>query len=195
MKCPFCGQLENKVIDSRLSAGGEVTRRRRECERCERRYTTYERVEQVLPLVAKKDGRREVFDRMKVLGGLRRACEKRPVSAEALERFVDVLERELVETGEKELPSSWVGERIMLHLQKLDQVAYVRFASVYREFKDIHEFMDALSSLLKHAPAAAVTSSGTISSPPLGPSGAGGLGNGGTGNGGTGGTGSGGPPR
>lgn len=152
MKCPFCTHLENKVIDSRLSSGGEVTRRRRECEGCGRRYTTYERVEQVLPLVLKKDGRRETFDRMKVLGGLRRACEKRSVSAEALDRFVDVLERELVETGEKEVPSSWVGERVMMHLQKLDQVAYVRFASVYREFKDIHEFMDTLSSLLKTPP-------------------------------------------
>ncbi len=148
MKCPFCGTLDNRVIDSRLSQGGEVTRRRRECEACSRRYTTYERVEQVLPLVVKKDGRREPFDRMKILAGLRRASEKRPVSSEALEQLVDGLERELVETGEKEIPSSQVGERIMDHLRDLDQVAYVRFASVYRSFKDIHEFMAELSDLL-----------------------------------------------
>lgn len=148
MKCPFCGVLDNRVIDSRLSQGGEVTRRRRECEGCVRRYTTYERVEQVLPYVIKKDGRRESFDRMKILGGLRRACEKRPVSSEALELLVDAIERDMVETGEKEVPSSKVGERIMEGLRSLDQVAYVRFASVYRSFKDIHEFMDELSHLL-----------------------------------------------
>lgn len=148
MKCPFCGTLDNRVIDSRLSQGGEVTRRRRECDGCKRRYTTYERVEQVIPLVVKKDGRREPFDRMKILGGLRRACEKRPISSEDLERLVDRIERELVETGEKEVASSLVGERIMEALRELDQVAYVRFASVYRSFKDIHEFMAELSHLL-----------------------------------------------
>ena len=148
MKCPFCGTLDNRVIDSRLSQGGEVTRRRRECEGCDRRYTTYERVEQVMPYVVKKDGRREPFDRMKILGGLRRACEKRPVSAEQLESLVDRIERAMVETGEKEVPSSQVGERIMDGLRDLDQVAYVRFASVYRSFKDIHEFMAELSDLL-----------------------------------------------
>ncbi len=148
MKCPFCGTLDNRVIDSRLSQGGEVTRRRRECDACSRRYTTYERVEQVLPLVVKKDSRREPFDRIKILAGLRRACEKRPVSSEALEQLVDKIERELVETGEKELSSSLVGERIMDGLRDLDQVAYVRFASVYRSFKDIHEFMAELSDLL-----------------------------------------------
>jgi transcriptional repressor NrdR len=148
MKCPFCGTLDNRVIDSRLSQGGEVTRRRRECEGCVRRYTTYERVEQVLPLVVKKDDRREPFDRMKILAGLRRACEKRPVSSESLETLVDHIERELVETGEKELASSHIGERIMDRLRELDQVAYVRFASVYRSFKDIHEFMAELSELL-----------------------------------------------
>lgn len=149
MKCPFCGNLDNKVIDSRISAAGEVTRRRRECEACTRRYTTYERVEEVLPLIIKKDDRREPFDRIKILGGLRRACEKRPVSAEALERFVDTIERELNEMGEKEVTSSFIGEKVMQHLRDLDQVAYVRFASVYRSFKDIHEFMDELSHLLK----------------------------------------------
>jgi transcriptional repressor NrdR len=148
MRCPFCATLDNRVIDSRLSQGGEVTRRRRECEGCKRRYTTYERVEEVLPLVVKKDGRREPFDRMKILAGLRRACEKRPVSSEALEKVVDELERALVETGEKEIASSQIGERIMERLREIDQVAYVRFASVYRSFKDIHEFMAELSDLL-----------------------------------------------
>ena len=151
MKCPFCGILENKVIDSRLSQGGEVTRRRRECEVCTRRYTTYERVEQVLPLVVKKDDRREPFDRMKVIAGLRRACEKRPVSSDALEHMVDGLERELVETGEKEVRSSVIGEKVMAALRDLDQVAYVRFASVYRSFKDVHEFMNELTHLI-HKP-------------------------------------------
>lgn len=148
MKCPFCGTLDNKVIDSRLSQGGEVTRRRRECEGCQRRYTTYERVEQVLPLVVKKDGRREPFDRMKILGGLHRACVKRPVSAESLERLVDELERVLVETGDKEVNSTAVGERVMDALRDLDHVAYVRFASVYRQFKDTNEFLSELSQLL-----------------------------------------------
>lgn len=150
MKCPFCGHLDNKVIDSRLSQGGEVTRRRRECDQCARRYTTYERVEEVLPLLVKKDGRREPFDRMKVIGGLRRACEKRPVSSETLDRIVDKIERELVDSGEKEVPASTVGERCMEALRDTDPVAYVRFASVYRSFKDIHEFMNALSTLLKN---------------------------------------------
>jgi transcriptional repressor NrdR len=152
MKCPFCGHLDNKVIDSRLSQGGEVTRRRRECDHCTRRYTTYERVEEVLPLIVKKDGRREPFDRMKVAGGLRRACEKRPVSSEAIERMVDRIERELVDSGEKEVESSRIGERCMEALRDTDQVAYVRFASVYRSFQDIHEFMNALSNLLKNPP-------------------------------------------
>ncbi len=148
MKCPFCGTLDNKVIDSRLSQGGEVTRRRRECERCQRRYTTYERVEQVLPLVVKRDGRREPFDRAKVLSGLHHACVKRPVSAEALERLVDELERVLVETGDKEVSSAIVGERVMEALRALDHVAYVRFASVYRQFEDTNEFLAELSHLL-----------------------------------------------
>jgi transcriptional repressor NrdR len=152
MKCPFCGHLDNKVIDSRLSQGGEVTRRRRECDHCSRRYTTYERVEEVLPLIVKKDGRREPFDRMKVLAGLRRACEKRPVSSEALEAMVDAIERTLVDSGDKEVSASVIGERCMEALRETDQVAYVRFASVYRSFKDIHEFMGALSTLLKNPP-------------------------------------------
>ncbi len=153
MKCPFCGGLDNRVIDSRLSQGNEVTRRRRECEKCTRRYTTYERVEQVLPLVVKKDERREPFDRMKVLAGLRRACEKRPVSAADLEQLTNEVERSLVDSGEKEVASAEIGERIMSRLRDLDQVAYVRFASVYRRFKDIHEFMAELSQLLGRPPA------------------------------------------
>ncbi|HJK98791.1 MAG TPA: transcriptional regulator NrdR [Polyangiaceae bacterium LLY-WYZ-14_1] len=152
MKCPFCGTLDNRVIDSRLSQGGEVTRRRRECDACGRRYTTYERVEQAVPLIVKKDGRREPFDRMKVLAGLGRAVEKRPVSAEALDRLVDALERDLTESGEREVPSSLVGERVMSELRSLDQVAYVRFASVYRQFEDIQEFMKELTGLLAATP-------------------------------------------
>jgi transcriptional repressor NrdR len=148
MKCPFCSSIENKVIDSRLSQGDEVTRRRRECDACARRYTTYERVELVLPMVIKKDGRREAFDRLKVMAGLRRACEKRPISSEQLDRLVDVVERELVELTDKEVDASVIGEKLMRGLKDLDQVAYVRFASVYRSFKDIHEFMAELSRLL-----------------------------------------------
>jgi transcriptional repressor NrdR len=148
MKCPFCSSIENKVIDSRLSQGDEVTRRRRECDACARRYTTYERVELVLPMVIKKDGRREAFDRLKVMAGLRRACEKRPISSEQLDRLVDTVERELVELTDKEVDASVIGEKLMRGLKDLDQVAYVRFASVYRSFKDIHEFMAELSRLL-----------------------------------------------
>jgi transcriptional repressor NrdR len=148
MKCPFCSCVENKVIDSRLSQGDEVTRRRRECERCTRRFTTYERIELVLPMVVKKDARREPFDRLKVMAGLRRACEKRPVAWDMLEQVVDKIERQLVESGEKEIDSSRIGEEVMRELKELDQVAYVRFASVYRSFKDIHEFMAELSHLL-----------------------------------------------
>lgn len=148
MKCPFCTTLDNRVIDSRLSQGGEVTRRRRECEGCQRRYTTYERVEQVLPLVVKKDGRREAFDRMKIMAGLRRAVEKRPVATDALEGVVDKLERELVELAEKEVEASVIGEKVMRALRALDPVAYVRFASVYRAFENVDEFMAELVGLL-----------------------------------------------
>ena len=148
MKCPFCGGIENKVTDSRLSQGDEVIRRRRECEGCGRRFTTYERIELVLPMVVKKDGRREAFDRLKVLAGLRRACEKRPVATEALDALIDQIERTLVESGDKEVNSSVIGEQVMQRLREIDQVAYVRFASVYRSFKDIHEFMSELSQLL-----------------------------------------------
>ena len=150
MKCPFCGCIENKVIDSRLSLGGEVTRRRRECNECERRYTTYERIELALPLVVKKDRRREPFDREKLLAGIRRACVKRPIAWEKIDKLVSEVEKEISESGETEVVSAKVGELVMAGLRKLDQVAYVRFASVYRSFKDIHEFMAELSELLSN---------------------------------------------
>jgi len=149
MKCPFCHADEDKVIDSRSSKDGLIIRRRRECVKCERRFTTYERVEEMLPMLVKKDGRREVYDRLKVIGGLKKACEKRPVSTAAIEQIADRIEQGLQERGEKEVPSSVIGEAIMRELHKLDQVAYVRFASVYREFKDVNEFMRELQSLMK----------------------------------------------
>ncbi|MEK7713590.1 MAG: transcriptional regulator NrdR [Deltaproteobacteria bacterium] len=148
MKCPYCGHLENKVIDSRLSKDGGVIRRRRDCDECGRRFTTYERIEEVLPMVIKKDGRRELFDRGKLLGGLKRACEKRPVGVEDLERIVDKVEQTLQECGDREIPTSKIGETVMKELHELDEVAYVRFASVYRQFKDINQFMDELKDIL-----------------------------------------------
>jgi transcriptional repressor NrdR len=150
MKCPYCGCIENKVIDSRLSLAGEVTRRRRECNECERRYTTYERIELALPMVIKKDRRREPFDREKLLAGIRRACVKRPIAWEKIDKLVSDVEKEISESGEKEVMSAKVGELVMAGLRDLDQVAYVRFASVYRSFKDIHEFMAELSDLLSN---------------------------------------------
>lgn len=147
MRCPFCSVLESKVVDSRLSHGDEVTRRRRECEGCGRRYTTYERVELLLPMVVKKDGRREPFDRAKVMAGLRRACEKRPVASEALERLVDEVERSAAESGSSEIEGSIIGARVSEGLRALDQVAYVRFASVYRRFQDIQDFRDEVDQL------------------------------------------------
>lgn len=148
MKCPFCGELEDKVIDSRLSQEGGTIRRRRECVLCERRFTTYERVEEMLPLVVKKDGRRQPFDRQKILAGLQRACVKRPISAEQLEELVQDVERLLQESGEKEIPSTAIGEAILERLAPLDSVAYVRFASVYREFRDVSEFLQELPRLM-----------------------------------------------
>jgi transcriptional repressor NrdR len=148
MKCPYCRELENKVIDSRMTKEGNAVRRRRECLGCNHRFTTYERVEEVPLVLIKKDGRREAFDRTKVLAGMQRACEKRNISINTLEEFVDELSRELQEIGEKEIPSSVVGSRIMTKLHALDDVAYVRFASVYREFKDINDFMSELKDLL-----------------------------------------------
>ncbi len=149
MKCPFCDDLEDKVVDSRMAREGEVIRRRRECLACKRRYTTYERVEESLPVVVKKDGRREPFDRGKILAGLKKACEKRPISTATIEAVADRIEKRIQEMGETELPSTVVGEEVMRELHQLDQVAYVRFASVYREFKDIDQFMDELKTLAR----------------------------------------------
>ncbi|HKD43796.1 MAG TPA: transcriptional regulator NrdR [Myxococcaceae bacterium] len=148
MRCPFCQDPENKVIDSRESHEGAVIRRRRECLQCHRRFTTYERVEELNPLIVKKDGRREAFDRDKMLAGLKKACEKRPVSLEQLDRVVTEIERKLQEAGEKEVPSTFLGEEVMRNLRRLDEVAYVRFASVYRSFRDIAEFMSELKELI-----------------------------------------------
>ncbi|MFQ5454833.1 MAG: transcriptional regulator NrdR [Nitrospirota bacterium] len=148
MKCIYCNSLENKVIDSRLNKEGNAIRRRRECLKCGQRVTTYERIEDNVPVVVKKDGRRERFDRQKVFQGLKKACEKRPVSIRTLEDIVDNIDREIQERGEPEFSSSIIGEKIMNALHGIDQVAYVRFASVYREFKDINQFMNELKSLL-----------------------------------------------
>ncbi len=147
MKCPFCDELEDKVVDSRMAKEGEMIRRRRECLGCKRRYTTYERVEEILPIVVKKDGRRESFDRTKILVGLKKACEKRPISTATIEDVTDHIEKRIQEMGETEIESRIVGEELMKELHQLDQVAYVRFASVYREFKDIDQFMDELKTL------------------------------------------------
>ncbi len=149
MRCPFCAHLESKVTDSRVSAAGDVIRRRRECEKCARRFTSYERVEDVLPLVVKKDGRREPFDRQKLLGGLRKACNKRPVSPADLERIVDRIEGDLADSDRKEIDAKELGERVMAPLRELDEVAYVRFASVYRSFRDIDEFRSELEKLAR----------------------------------------------
>ncbi len=149
MKCPFCGNLDDRVIDSRMSKEGDLIRRRRECLGCERRFTSYERIEDVLPMVVKKDARREGFERYKILAGLKKACEKRPISTETLEGVVDGIEKRLLELGVKEIQSSWIGEEVMNALKELDKVAYVRFASVYRQFKDINELMDEVKSLFE----------------------------------------------
>jgi len=147
LKCPFCGHLEDKVIDSRPSKEGDSIRRRRECLKCERRFTSYERVEEVLPVVVKKDGRRETFEREKILRGLEKALEKRPIPVESREQIVDNIEKKLISMGEKEVPSSLIGEEVMSALKEIDKVAYVRFASVYRQFKDINELMDEVKTL------------------------------------------------
>ena len=148
MKCPFCGKLDNKVIDSRLAKDGDAIRRRRECIICGRRFTTYENFEEIPIMIIKKDGRREVFSREKVYTGMKKACEKRDISINVIEEFVDELERDLKETGEKEISSRTIGEKMMTKLQELDDVAYVRFASVYREFKDVNDFVAEFKSLL-----------------------------------------------
>ncbi len=150
MRCPYCSNIDNKVVDSRMAKEGDSIRRRRECLKCEGRFTTYERVEEVLPSVIKKDGRREPFDRMKILTGLKKACEKRPISMEMLEKTVEAIEKSLQEKGLKEIPSTVIGEEVMERLHKLDEVAYVRFASVYRSFRDINEFMSELKDILSN---------------------------------------------
>ncbi|MBW1896041.1 MAG: transcriptional repressor NrdR [Deltaproteobacteria bacterium] len=148
MKCPYCRLLDSKVIDSRTTKEGNAVRRRRECLDCKHRFTTYERIEEIPLVLIKKDARRETFDRTKVLSGMQKACQKRNISINTLEQFVDELERELQDMGEKELPASVVGERVMKKLQELDDVAYVRFASVYQEFKDVNDFVAELKDLL-----------------------------------------------
>ena len=149
MKCPYCTKINNKVIDSRLSKDGRMIRRRRECIECERRFTTYEKLEDVLPMIVKKDGRREPFNREKIISGIRMACRKRPISMTKIEEFVDALEFYFQELGKKEVDSSDVGERVINKLKEWDEVAYVRFASVYRQFKDIGEFMTELEDILR----------------------------------------------
>lgn len=148
MKCPYCGHLENRVVDSRLNKEFTITRRRRSCDACQRRFTTYERLEVTMPMLVKKDGRRESWDRHKVVAGLMKACEKRPVGMAEIEEFVDAMEIDLQSLGEREIPVDLIGERIMEGLRKMDEVAYVRFASVYRQFKDLGEFMDELKLML-----------------------------------------------
>jgi transcriptional repressor NrdR len=150
MKCPSCSNLENKVIDSRLNKEGNSTRRRRECLSCGERFTTYERIEKTLPFLIKQDGRREEFDREKVLAGVKKACQKRPISIQEMESLVDRVEQYCQERGEKEMSAVVVGERVVQELYQLDDVAYVRFASVYRSFKDVNEFMVELKDMLKH---------------------------------------------
>ena len=148
MKCPFCANVENKVIDSRISKDGDAIRRRRECIGCGNRFTTYEYVEEVLPVVVKKDGRRETFDRTKIRSGIKKACEKRPISTDAIEVLVNNVERTCQEFQGKEIPSTAIGEAVMRELHALDGVAYVRFASVYREFRDVGDFLDQLKDLV-----------------------------------------------
>ena len=148
MICPFCSHADTRVIDSRLGKEGNNIRRRRECIACGKRFTTYERIEETLPLIVKKDGRRESFDRAKIIGGLKKACEKRPISISTIEKLVDRVELSLQESGEKEIEANRIGEAIMEQLREIDQVAYVRFASVYRQFTDINEFMSELKEIL-----------------------------------------------
>lgn len=148
MKCPYCGHLDNKVIDSRLNKESTITRRRRSCLSCEQRFTTYERLEVMMPVIVKKDGRREAWDRHKMIIGLEKACEKRPVSRDRIDTFVDEIEKRLQDIGRKEILAKELGKWVMEGLSELDEVAYVRFASVYRQFKDVNEFMDELKMLL-----------------------------------------------
>jgi transcriptional repressor NrdR len=152
MRCPFCHSTQNKVIDSRPSREANAIRRRRECLNCQRRFTTYEQVEENMPLIVKKDGRREPFQRAKLYDGIKKACEKRPVSIDVIEQFLDDLEREMLGSGQREMPSTWIGERVMRQLRDWDEVAYVRFASVYRHFTDATDFMEEIRRLLATRP-------------------------------------------
>ena len=147
MRCPYCRRDNDKVTDSRACEDSTAIRRRRQCVHCERRFTTYERVEETMPAVVKKDGRREPFDRSKIVSGLKKACEKRPISTATIETVTDRIEKRIQDMGETEIESTAVGEEVMKELSQLDQVAYVRFASVYREFKDIDQFMDEIKAL------------------------------------------------
>ena len=147
MRCPFCSAIEDKVVDTRPSDNEQVIRRRRECSSCSRRFTTYERIDEILPLVVKKDGRREPFDRAKILAGLKKACSKRPVPVETLEAAVVRIEAAVEESGEKEIPSTRIGDAVMEALKAIDDVAYVRFASVYRSFRDVNELMNELRTV------------------------------------------------
>jgi len=149
VRCPFCGHVEDKVVDSREAKIGDTIRRRRQCEKCQRRFTTYERIDEIPYMVVKKDGRREKFDRQKILAGLLKACEKRPVPMGKLEALVNEIEAHVAESPDRERPATEIGELVMNRLKKLDKVAYVRFASVYLDFKDVREFMDELKDLLK----------------------------------------------
>ena len=148
MRCPFCGNLENKVIDSRLSRDGGVIRRRRECNDCGKRFTTYERIEEILPMVVKSDGRREPFERVKVINGIRAACEKRAVPLSDIEALADDIEKELQETGEREVEAADIGEAVLARLAEIDDVAYIRYASIFRNFGDLAEFAKELNALL-----------------------------------------------
>lgn len=149
MRCPFCSATEDKVVDTRPSDNDQIIRRRRECVGCGRRFTTYERIEEVLPLVIKKDGRREPYDRAKLMAGLKKACNKRPVSIETLEKTLDEIERSLQELGDKEVPSTKIGDAVLAKLLEIDEVAYVRFASVYLPFKDAGELMNEVQRLIR----------------------------------------------
>ncbi len=149
MRCPFCGHLEDKVVDSRESKEGDSIRRRRECLVCSRRFTSYERIDEIPYMVVKKDGKRETFERNKIMAGLLRACEKRPISSTQLESIVDEVEKTVQDSPDRELLTSEIGKIIMRRLKELDKVAYVRFASVYLEFEDVSEFMNELKYLVR----------------------------------------------
>jgi len=150
VNCPFCGHLHDKVVDSRESKEGDAIRRRRQCLRCERRFTTYERIDEVPYMVVKKDGRREKFDRQKVLAGLLKACEKRPVAMSRLSELVNLVESRVIDSSDREIPTTEIGEILMEGLRELDKIAYVRFASVYRDFQDEEAFFNELKNLMRH---------------------------------------------